>query len=183
MTVFKGTGFYHVGAGNTNRQVFFQVVAQANLSDCFLFLKGNNAFHPWIGQISNPTTNQKIAQYRVDYIVRHLSIYAIPVYVAISDVDQGNSETGNAVILGYETFVGNALPDENDISDTLGMADRPVKTKDGLQTLATAMIGSASLDGGNTLLYAVNPALSDGTASTAPAITSLTVTRLTPSMY
>lgn len=183
MTVFKGSGFYHVGAANTNRQVFFQVVAQGGLSDCFLFLKGNNAFHPWIGQIANPTTDQKIAQYRVDYIVRHLSIYAIPVYVGIADVDVNGGETGNAVQIAYETYVGNALPDEQDIVDTLGMADRPVKTKDGLQTLATAMLSTASLDGGNTLLFGANPALADGTVSGAAQITSLTVSRLTPSMY
>jgi hypothetical protein len=174
MTTFKGSGFYHVGATATNRQVTFQIKAQAGLSNCFLFLKGNNAFHPWVGQISAPTTNQKIAQYRVDYIVRALTIYAIPVAVKIVDAAYTN-ETGNAVQITFETLVSSVFANENDIADTLGMADRAVKTKDGLQTLATDLLAVASLDGGGTFLYAVNAALADGTASTAAAITSLTV--------
>lgn len=182
MAFFKGSGFYHVGAANTNRQVTFQVKAQAGLSDCFLFLKGNNAFHPWINQIAAPTTDQKIAQYRVDYIARYLSIYAILVGVEIVDAPYTN-ETGNGVNLTFENYVSNSLPDEMDIVDSLGKADRPAKTKDGLQTLATALLSTASLDGGVTPLYALHPALADGTVSTAPLISSLTVTRLTPSMY
>jgi len=178
MAVFKGSGFYHVEAANTPRIVTFQVKAQAGLSNCFLFLKGNNAFHPWVGQIPAPTTNQKIAQYRVNYIVRALTIYAIPVAIKIVDAPY-TSETGNAVRITFETAVSMvyaADPNgENDIVDTLGMADRPVKTKKGLQTLATDLLGLASLDGGSTLLYAINPKLADGTASTAVAITSLTV--------
>lgn len=183
MAFFKGSGFYHVGSTNTNRQVTFQVVPQANVSDCFVFLKGNNAFHPWIGALTSPTVNQRIAQYRVDYICRHLSIYAILVGVDIADVDLGNSETGNGLHLTFENFVSNSLPDNNDIVDQLGMADRPAKTKDGLQTLASALLASASLDGGTTLLFAANPSLPDGTATTAPVISALSVSRLTPTMY
>lgn len=180
MTVFKGTGFYHVEAANTNRQVTFSVVAAGGgATNAFLFLKGNNAFHPWVGQVSAPSVNQKIAQYRLDYIVRALSIYAIPVGVTISQTNVA----ADTVNITYETFVGDALPDETDIVDLLGMADRAAKTKDGLQTIATALISTASLDGGSTLLYAVNPSLSDGTASTAAVITGLTVSRVTPSMY
>jgi hypothetical protein len=188
MTVFKGTGFYHVGAANTNRIVDVQVAVTAGgINDVFLFLKGNNAFHPWIGAISAPTTNEKIAQYRVDYIVRYLSIYAIPVGVRIVDVDNGGAETGNGIVISYETYVSNVFPSVADITDAYGMADRTPKVKDGLQTLADNCTFNASLDGGGTKLFAVNPALSDGTASTAVAIgtaaSSLTVTLLTPSMY
>ncbi len=178
MTVFKGSGFYHVGAVNTNRLVSFQIAAQGGLSDVFLFLKGNNAFHPWIGSISSPTTNQLIAQYRADYVVRHLCIYAIPVEIAILDFDQGGGETANALKISFETYVSHVFEDETDIVDTLGMADRAAKTKPGLQTLATALLTNASLDGGGTQLFAVNPNLADGTASTASAVTSLTVTKL-----
>jgi hypothetical protein len=178
MTVFKGMGFYHVEAANTNRFVTFRVAAQAGVSNCFTFLKGNNAFHPWVGQISAPTANQLIAQYRVDNIVRRLCVYAIPISIAIIDFDRGGAETANAVTISYETLVSNYLPSVSDIVDTLGMADRAAKTKLGLQSIATAMLATASLDGGGTLLFAVNPSLADGTTSTAPAITSLTVAKL-----
>lgn len=192
MTVFKGTGFYHVEAMNTNRQVGIQVVAGSGISNVFGFLKGNNAFHPFIGAISAPTVNQKIAQYRVDYIVRYLSIYAVPVSLRIADVVVGGGEVQNALIISYETYVSNVFPAtsgtlDEPITDKFGKADRPAKTKLGLQGLADACTANASLDGGSTHLFAINPHLSDGTASTAVAIgtvaSSLTVTLLTPSMY
>lgn len=179
MSVIKGTGFYHVEAANTNRQVFFNVVATPAAANVFGFLKGNNAFHPWIGRIDSPTVNQLIAQYRTDYIVRYLSQYAIPVYSAVATTTDAN----DTVVIGYETYVSNVFPSVADITDAYGMADRPAKTKPGLQTLATSLITTASLDGGGTLLFAVNPHLADGTVSTAPAITGLTVTMMTPSMY
>lgn len=180
MTVIKGTGFYNVEASNTNRQVTFSIVAGGGgATNAFLFLKGNNAFHPWIGQISAPTTNQKIQQYRANYVIRALSVYAIVVGAEIATTNVAN----DTINLTFETYVGNALPDQTDISDTLGVADRTAKTKDGLQTIATSLISSASLDGGSTLLFSANPHLPDGTASTAGAITSLTVTRVTSSMY
>lgn len=179
MTVIKGTGFYHVEAANTNRQVFFNVVATPAAANLFGLLKGNNAFPPWIGQNTAPTTNQLIAQYRTDYVVRYLSQYAIPVYVALTQTTDAN----DTVVIAYETYVSNVFFSTADITDEYGLADRPAKTKPGLQTLATNLIGLASLDGGTTLLYSANPNLSDGTPSTAPAITALTVTMLTPSMY
>ena len=188
MTVFKGTGFYHVGATNTNRIVDILVAVANNADAVFAFLKGNNAFHPWIGQNSAPTTNDKIAQYRVDYIVRYLSIYAIPVGLRIVDMaDFGGSNTANGLIISYETYVSNVFPDVTDIVDAYGLADRSAKTKDGLQTLADNCTFNASLDGGSTKLFAVNPHLSDGTVSTSAAIgtaaSSLVVTLQTPSMY
>jgi hypothetical protein len=192
MTVFKGMGFYHVEAMNTNRIVDIQVVAPAGQSNVFLFLKGDNAFHPFIGRIAAPTVNQKIAQYRVDYVVRYLSIYAIPVGVWITDVNLGGSETNNALKIQYETYVSNVFPVtsgtlDEPITDLYGLADRAAKTKVGLQGLADLCVANASLDGGQTLLYAVNPKLSDGTASTAAVVGvapgTFTVTTLTPSMY
>lgn len=193
MVVFKGTGFYHVEAANTNRQVDIQVVGPTGKSDIFLFLKGNNAFHPWIGQTASPTTNQKIAQYRADYVVRYLSIYAIPVAVRIASVVVGGGETNNALIISYETYVSNVFPVTSGttltepILDVLGKADRTAKSKIGLQGLADSCVANASLDGGGTKLFAVNPALSDGTVSTAAVVGvaagTLTVTCLTPSMY
>lgn len=178
MTFFKGSGFYHVGAVNTNRMVSFVVSAPATVVDVFAFLKGNNAFHPWIGQNTSPTTNDKIAQFRADYIVRYLCIYGIPVEIAVIDYDLGNGETGNAIKISFETLIGNAYPDESDIVDTLGMADRAPKTKPGLQSLADDCVSDASLDGGDTQLFDVNPALADGTVSSAVAIAALTVTKL-----
>jgi hypothetical protein len=180
--MFQGSGYYHIGATNTNRQVAFTVTAQAGLSNCFLFLKGNNAFHPYTDAIASPTVNQQIAQHRVNAIARHLSVWANVVGVEIATVPYTN-ETNNAVRLIFETYVSDVLPDEADIDDTLGMADRTPKTKDGLQTLATALLTTASLDGGNTLLFEVNPALHDDTVSTAAAITTLTVARETGTMY
>lgn len=179
MTVIKGTGFYHVEAANTNRQVFFNVAATPSAANLFGFLKGNNAFHPFIGTNNAPTANQLIAQYRTDYVVRYLSQYAVPVYVALALTSNAN----DTVVVAYETYVSNVFPSVSDIVDQYGMADRPAKTKPGLQTLATGLLTLASLDGGGTLLFAANPNLSDGTASTAPAITALTVTMMTPSMY
>jgi hypothetical protein len=186
MTVIKGTGFYHVEAANTNRQVFYNIVATPAAANLFGFLKGTNAFHPFIGQNNAPTTNQLIAQYRADYIVRYLTQWAIPVYVALAQTTDAN----DTLVLAFETYVSNVFgvgvghtSGVGDIVDQLGMADRSAKTKDGLQTLATDLLALASLDGGSTLLYAANPNLSDGTASTAPAITALTVTMMTPSMY
>lgn len=189
MTVFKGSGFYHVEAANTNRQVRVQVaVAGGGISNVFAFLKGNNAFHPWIGQNTSPTTNDKIAQYRIDYLVRYLSIYAIPVGVEVVSVNNGGGETNNGIVITYETYVSNVFNGTaDDLVDTKGMADRPAKTKDGLQDLADNCTANASLDGGSTSLFAINPHLADGTASTAVAIgtvaASMTVTILTPSMY
>jgi hypothetical protein len=179
MTVIKGTGFYHVEAANTNRQVFFSIVATPAAANLFTLLKGTHAFPPYVGQNQAPTTNQLIAQYRVDYVVRYISQYAIPVYTSLSTTTDAN----DTINIAYETFVSNVFPSVSDITDAYGLADRPAKTKPGLQTLATDIITLASLDGGSTLLYAANPNLSDGTASTAPAITALTVTMLTPSMY
>lgn len=192
MTVFKGSGFYHVEAMNTNRQIDIQVLAPSGQSDVFLFLKGNNAFHPFIGRISSPTVNQKIAQYRVDYLVRYMTIYAIPVGVWIMDVDQGGSETANALKIQFETYVSNVFPMtsgalDEPITDKYGKADRSAKTKVGLQGLADLCVENASLDGGVTKLYAVNPHLADGTASTAAAVGitagTFTVSSLTASMY
>ncbi len=183
MTVLKGTGFYHVGAANTNRQVTFAFQAIAGgvgIANAFLMLKGNNAFHPWPGNINAPTTNQLIAQYRADYLVRYVSIYAIPVAIAVTEGTANTPAAADTLTITYETYVSSVLPSVSDIADTHGMADRPVKTKSGLQTLATACVANASLDGGNTLLYAVNAALANGTASTAVAITSIAVTMLTP---
>jgi hypothetical protein len=180
MTVFKGSGIYHVGALNTNRQVLFSVVAAgAGATNGFLFLKGNNAFHPWIGQTTAPTTNQLIAQYRADYVVRYLSQYSIPIFTAISQT----SVAADTITIGYETYVSNVLPAVTDIVDLYGKADRAAKTKPGLQTLATGLLSTASLDGGATLLFAANPNLADGTVSTAGVMSGLTVTLLTPSMY
>jgi hypothetical protein len=190
MTVFKGTGFYHVEAARTNRQTHFSVVATgAGATNGFLFLKGNNAFHPWIGQNSAPTTNQLIQQYRADYLVRYLSQWAIVVETAISTTSVAN----DTLNIAFETYVSNALPNSTtnqgpgtgagDITDLYGLADRVAKVKPGLQTLATNLLTLASLDGGATLLYAANPNLSDGTASTAGVMTTLVVTALTTSMY
>lgn len=187
MTVVRGMGYYHVGAANTNRTIDVQVACNAGVTNVFGFLKGDNAFHPWIGAISAPTVNQKIAQYRIDYIVRYLSIYAIPVGVKVTDVDLGSSETNNAIVITYETYVSNVFPSAADIVDAYGKADRPAKTKAGLQTLADNCAANASLDGGSTKLFAVNPHLADGTVSTAVVIGivpgSLNVTMLTPTMY
>jgi hypothetical protein len=176
MVVQKGTGFYHEEAVNTNRITSFSIVATGAVytSPVFLFLKGNNAFPPWIGQNASPTVNQKIAQYRADYVIRFLSIYAIPVATLIFLT----TYAGDSVKISYETYISNVLPSVADIVDTLGIADRPIKTKPGLQTLATNLVSTASLDGGATLLFAANPNLSDGTPSTAQVVTTLTVTAL-----
>lgn len=193
MTVLRGTGFYHVEAANTNRQVDIQIVGPTGKSDIFLFLKGNNAFHPWISQISSPTVNQKIAQYRADYLVRYLSIYAIPVAVRIASVVVGGGETNNALVISYETAVSNVFPVTSGttltepILDLLGKADRTAKSKIGLQALADSCVANASLDGGVSKLFAASPNLSDGTVTTAAVIgitaATFAVTCLTPSMY
>ncbi len=192
MTVIKGTGFYHVEAANTNRQVFYNIVATPAAANLFALLKGSNAFPPFAagaGYNASPTANQLVAQYRVDYLVRYLSQWAIPVYVAIAQT----TDAADTVVLGFETYVSNVFPNSStnqspgtgagDITDHYGLADRTAKTKPGLQTLATNLLALASLDGGASLLYAVDPFLSDGTATTAPAITALAVTLMTPSMY
>lgn len=193
MTVIKGTGFYHVEAANTNRVVDIQVVGPSGISNIFAFLKGNNAFPPFIGEISSPTVNQKIAQYRIDYLVRYMSIYAIPVGVTVTSVVVGGGEVNNALLIKYETYVSNVFPVssfptlQEPITDAYGLADRNAKTKTGLQGLADLCVENASLDGGTTHLYAANPNLSDGTPTTAAniGITSgtFTVTTLTHSMY
>ncbi len=186
MTVLKGTGFYHIEAANTNRQVSFAFQAIAGgvgVANAFLLLKGNNAFHPWPGNINAPTTNQLIAQSRVDYLTRYVSIYAIAVGIAVTTGTANTPATADTLVITYETYVSSVFSVSggvNDIVDLLGKADRPAKTKSGLQTLATACVANASLDGGGTLLFALNPNLSTGTVSTAPAITSIIATELTP---
>lgn len=194
-STFLGASIYRTGPSRTARQVSFRVAVQSGLSNAFFYIDGSNAFPPFVGELGNwkginggqaqtaPTTNQIIANYRADYIARYLSIYSPLVQLHIINYDQGSSETANAVVLTYETYVNNIYPSVSDITDTLGAINGITKTKPGLQTLATDLISDASLDGGNTLLYSANPALPDGTVSTASAITSLTVTMLTTSMY
>lgn len=173
MTVQKGMGFYHVGAANTNRTVRVKVVA--NLTNAFVELMGTTETHPFTGKIASPTTNQLIAQARLDAVVRAMCVYAIPVKVEVATTSGAN----DSVIVAFETdrsgvfFVG-GVNSVSDIADTLGLAGHAAKTKDGLQTLVTALIANKSLDGGATKLFDVNPALADGTVSTASAITTLT---------
>lgn len=172
MVVQAGTGLYNVGAANTNRIKRFSV--ESSVANAFLFLRGNNAFYPFVGQNNAPTANQKIAQARVDAIVRRLTLYAPLVGLSIVN----GAQTASMLHIWFETSESNVYPAATDIADTLGMADRAVKTKAGLQTMATYVVANATLDGGATFLFAINPSLSDGTASTAPAIAGLTVAAL-----
>lgn len=174
MAVVEGSGVYDSNAANTNRTVRFRVAVQAGVSTAFVFLRGNQAHFPHTGQVTSPTVNQRIAQERADAIRQALTIYAPLVGFKIIDFNQGGSETANALVLEFETLVSNVLPSVSDITDTLGVVGS-AKTKSGLQTIATALLASASLDNGGTLLFGANPNLADGTASTAAQITSLTV--------
>jgi hypothetical protein len=181
MTVIKGTGFYHVEAANTNRQVSFafQAIAAAAGVAAFGLLKGTNAFPPWSAALSAPTINQLIAQYRVDYLVRYVSIYAIPVGVYVTEGTANTPTPNDTVVITYETYQSFVFPTAADIVDLRGLADRSAKTKSGLSTLATACIANATLDGVAGDLWVVNAPNSLGTASTAPAVTSIAVTALT----
>lgn len=174
-----GTGIYNTGQINTNRTRRFRVTADAGAgSNVFVFLKGDTSAYPYTSVVASPTANQRIAQERADAIIRSLSRYAPPVKVFIEDVNHGGGETNNALVIEFETeqsMVFAASSGGADIVDTLGKGGESAKTKSGLQTLATALVAGASLDGGSTLLFAANPTLQDGTTSTAAAVTTLTV--------
>jgi hypothetical protein len=185
MVVSAGMGFYHVGSANTNRTQAFQF--ETGVLNAFLFLRGTQPFYPFDGSYdvwnanNASTTNQKIANYRADWLVRAVTIYAPPVAIELVN----GTYTASALKITWETFESNVFNYNSnnggsstgiqDITDVLGKADRVAKIKPGLQTLATGIISTVSLDGGTTLLYSANPNLADGTVSTAAAITSITV--------
>lgn len=176
MSVQLGSGQYRTGPTNTNRIVRFTVLADDGASDnVFVSLRGNQSFYPYLSPVATPTTNQKIAQARMDAVIRALTIYAPVVEVSIGD---GGAHTSNKLTLGFETLQSNVLPNVSDIVDTLGRAGQTAKTKSGLQTLATAAVAGKSLDGGATFLFAANAALADGTVSSATTVTTLTVTAI-----
>lgn len=184
MTVVIGTGYYHVGAANTNREVTFSFATDGG-ADTFTFLKGTNAFHPWKNTATQPySANDLIAQYRIDYLVRYVTIYAIPVKIFLSQTTDPN----DTLNITFETAVGDALPfasgaAASPITDTLGMADRPAKTKPGLQTLANDCLAAATLDGVAGDLWVINAPLPDGTPSTAAAVSTITVATTDVSLY
>ena len=175
MTVQKGMGFYHVGQANTNRMVGVSVVATAGVAGIFAELMGANDQAPYQQlEISAPTTNQLIAQARMDAVVNACSVYARPVKIALAQTNFAN----DTIVMYFETEVSQVINTVADISDTLGLAGQTAKTKPGIQTNLTYVLNNKSLDGGTTLLFAATPNLSNGTASTAVVVTALTATYL-----
>jgi precorrin-6x reductase len=171
MSVQKGTGFYHVQNFESNRIFRVQVVASTAANNVFEDLLGPTETAPFTGKIASPAANDLIAQQRMDAVVRAITPLAIAVGLKITTT----THTADTLVLEFETArSGMQNGSVSDITDTYGLAGQTPKTKPGIQTLLTNMLGAKSLDGGTTLLFAVNPSLSDGTASTAPVITALT---------
>lgn len=173
MAVVKGSGFYHVGNFNTNRIFRVKVVARdavpAAINNTFASLLGSTETHPFTGKDTSVSTNDKIAQARLDAVVRAISVYAPAVGVKVVD-------SGSAVIVEFETArSGMHNGTVSDIVDTVGVGNGTAKTKPGIQSLLNTMLADKSLDG-TTDLFALNAKLADGTASTAHAVVSLLAT-------
>lgn len=162
-----GDGIYNVNAANTNRTVRFSV--ESAVANAFVFLRGNSAFYPHTSQVTSPTANQRAAQERADAVVRVAQFMAPVTGVKIVT----GSQTASMLILEFETAQSGYVF-INDLTETVGITGT-AKVISGLQTRLTALVAAASLDGGSTLLFAVNPTLQDGTTTTAAAIAGLTV--------
>ncbi len=171
---------YNVGATNTNRLVRFRVQGHAGsaAANIFAFNAGPNGFYPRVGRTATPTNNQLLAQLRTSLVVRGLSLYAPPVYVAIAA--DSSSNAAGALIIGWEIdqfglFFNDAWMSDTtqakfvttDIVDTVGTGGMSsVKTKPGLATMLSN-IATRSYDGGTTGPFGT---LSTGGAIVLPSI-------------
>jgi hypothetical protein len=172
---------YDVNAGRTNREVKFRIDTGA--AAMVGFNKGNFANYPHYGQLTTAATgDQELGQLRANALVRAVSAYTVPVAVAIDatgqflDVTFEVSEQGEffdqaSTITGVPSHV------VTDVTDVLGVGGMTtVKTKAGLQTLATAaLLSTAGTDGISTLFDGAT-VLADTTTTTLVAVAAVTVT-------
>jgi len=179
MTQQKGMGFYHVGAENVYSTVEFTIVASTTQAPTFESLfssTGLQSTAPFTSEITSPATNDFIAQARLDAVVRAISVYMQPVKVYFATT----SVTNDTIKVSFPSTKFGLPVTTADLTETIGLGGNAAKTKPGIQTLLNAILANgsapASLDGGNTYLFAANPNLADGTVSTAAAVTALTAT-------
>jgi len=170
---------YDVNNANANRLVKFRIDtgAAGNLG----LIKGTSSFYPHYDQLTTiPTAVQEIAQLRVNALVRAVSVYTVPVGVEVDSTGQWVDVSFEVAREGEYYDNASATYSSGDITDTLGVGGMAtVKTKDGLQTLATNALATTEGTNGasGVTLFSANPTLADGTTTTGvAAVSTVTVT-------